>query len=435
MRAFLRLSFCCFLLIGIWGPALAFEDGLKALQKKNYDKALSIFNEALEKNPDDVAALYGLSKLLSLPEFASHDLEKAYVHIINAKGAYPQANEKVKKKLQKQKIDEQALTNLQNQIDSVTFVAVAEKKNMEALQEYLDVHKTSLFYDKAAELKEDLAFEETIRENTDKAYSEFLKKYPNSKNKEAVKKKYDKLIYTKATESKDHKAYKFFIDNYPESPYIDEAKQKYEVALFKHLTADDTETSYEAYIANYPDSKFVKIAEDSIFAKYTSFPSIPEYERYIQRYPKSKKIYEAWNKIYILYTDSGDPEVYTQFLTKYPDYPYKNDVQNDVELATFGLNMLLNNFQGFQDDQVDAYLKLAAPTDQALKVLLLKVQPLLAANQRQKAIDVLELHRAEFQNKGYKIDKAIATIKQGAKTLVSDKVTLRAGAANKSAKE
>ena len=435
MRAFFCFCFFCFLVTGFTGKAVAYNDGLKALQKKNYDKAFAIFNESLAKNPDDVAALYGISKLLSLPEFASRDLEKAYVHIINAKGAYPQTNEKVKKKLQKLKIDEQALTNLQNQIDSVAFAGVAEKKSLDALQEYLDVHKTSLYYDKATQLKEDLAFEETIRENTDKAYREFLKKYPNSKNKEAVKKKYDKLIYTKATESKDYKAYKFFIDNYPESPYLEEAKQKYEVALFKHLTSDDTETSYEAYIANYPDSKFVKIAEDSIFAKYTSFPSIPEYERYIQKYPSSKKIYEAWNKIYILYTDSGDPEVYTQFLTKYPDYPYKNDVQNDVELATFGLNMLLNNFRGFQDDQVDAYLKLAAPTDQALKVLLLKVQPLLAANQRQKAIDVLELHRAEFQNKGYKINKAIATIKQGAKTLVTDKVSLRSNVPTKSAKE
>ncbi|QNF33700.1 hypothetical protein HUW51_13585 [Adhaeribacter swui] len=428
MRAFLRFSFFCFLITGFAGQAQAYDDGLKALEKKNYDKALTIFNQALAKNPDDVAALYGLSKLLSLPEFAARDLEKAYVHIIDARGAYPMASDKTKKKLSKLKIDEQAIANQQTLIDSVAFVQVAEQKDLDALQEYMDVHKTSVYLDKAEQLKEDLAFEETIRENTDKAYSEFLKKYPNSKNKEAVKKKYDKLIYTKATESKDYKAYKFFIDNYPESPYIEEAKEKYEVALFKHLTADDTETSYEAYIDNYPDSKFVKIAEDSIFAKYTSFPSIPEYERYIQKYPNSKKIYEAWNKIYILYTESGDPEVYTQFLTKYPDYPYKNDVQNDVELATFGLNMILNNFQGFKDDQVDAYLKLAAPTDQALKVLLLKVQPLLARNQRQKAIDVLELHRAEFQNKGYKIDNAIATIKKGGKILVSGNVSLRSEA-------
>lgn len=426
MRTLLRLTFLILFLISFSGRVFAFDDGLEALKKKKYDKAFTAFSATLDKNPADVAALYGMSKLLSLPEYAAYNLDKAYVYIIDAKGAFPFVNEKVKKKLSKAKVNEQAINDLQNQIDSVTFTEVVKKNTLAAVQEYLDIHKTSLYTDKADELKEDLIFQETIRENTDKAYSAFLKKYPNSKNKEEVKKKYDKLIYTKATESKDHKAYKFFIDNYPESPYLDEAKQKYELALFKHLTADDTETSYEAYIANYPDSKFVKIAEDSIFAKYTSFPSIPEYERYIQKYPNSKKIYEAWNKIYILYTDSGDPEVYTQFLTKYPDYPYKNEVQNDVELAQFGLNMLLNNFQGFQDDQIDAYLKLAAPTDQAIKVLMLKVQPLLAANQRQKAIDVLELHRAEFQNKGYKIDKAIATIKQGGgKIPAASNVTLR----------
>jgi outer membrane protein assembly factor BamD (BamD/ComL family) len=426
MRAFLRFTLFILFLAVVVVPAFAFSDGLEALQKKKYDKAFTIFKEALDKNPDDVVASYGMSKLLSLPEYQLYNLEKAYVHIINAKGAFSFTDDKTKKKLLKAKIDEQAITDLQNQIDSMAYAEVVEKNTIEAAQEYLDVHKNSLYADKASQLKEDLAFAETLREDTDKAYQAFMEKYPRSKNKEQAKKKYDKLLYQKVTASKDYKAYKFFIENYPDSPYAEEAKQKYEVALFKHLTADDTETSYEAFIAQYPDSKFVKVAEDSIFAKYTSFPSIPEYERYIQKYPKSKKIYEAWNKIYILYTDSGDPEVYTQFLTKYPNYPYLNEVKNDVELAEFGLKMLLNNFNGFADDQVDAYLKLAAPTDQAIKVLMLKVQPLLAANQIQKAIEVLELHRPEFQNKGYKIDKAIASIKQKAKNTGATNVTMRA---------
>lgn len=425
MRALLRLILIIFLGTQISAPAWAFDNGLAALQKKKYDKAFAIFTQTLEKNPDDVAASYGLSKLLSLPDYPSYDPEKAYVHVINAKGAFSFLDEKARKKLLKARVDEQAITDLQHHLDSVAFVAVTAKSTPEAVQQYLDVHTTSLYLDQANALKEELAFRETLQENTDKAYAAFMEKYPNSKNKAAAKKKYDKLLYNKVTESKDYKAYKFFIENNPDSPYLEEAKQKYEVALFKHLTADDTETSYEAYIANYPDSKFVKVAEDSIFAKYTSFPSIPEYERYIQKYPQSKKIYEAWTKIYTLYTDSGDPEVYTQFLNKYPDYPYKNDVQNDVELATFGLNMLLNNFQGYKNDQIDAYLYLAAPTDQAVKVLQLKVRPLVAANQHQKAIDVLESYRASFHNKGYKIDKAIALIKQNAKT-AADKVSLRA---------
>ncbi len=426
MRVFLRFTFIIICLVAMAEPVLAFSDGLEALEKKKYDKAFTIFKEALEKNPDDVVASYGMSKLLSLPEYQLYNLEKAYVHIINAKGAYSFADDKAKKKLLKARIDEQAISDLQNQIDSLAYVVVVQKNTIEAAQEYLDIHKNSLYTDKAHQLKEDLAFAETLREDTDKAYQAFMEKYPNSKNKEQARKKYDKLLYQKVTASKDYKAYKFFIDNYPNSPYAEEARKKYEVAHFKHLTADDTETSYEAFITQYPDSKFVKVAEDSIYAKYTSFPSIPEYERYIQKYPKSKKIYEAWNKIYILYTDSGDPEVYTQFLTKYPDYPYLNEVKNDVELAEFGLKMLLNNFQGFENDQIDAYLKLAAPTDQAVKVLLLKVQPLVAANQVQKAIEILEMHRAEFQNKGYKIDKAIASIKLKAKNPSATNVTMRA---------
>ena len=152
MRPTLLFLLYVFLITITGNQALAFNDGLEALQKKKYDKAFTNFKDALEKNPDDVAALYGMSKLLSSPDYKMYDLEKAYVHVINAKNVLPYASEKVKKKLQKSKINEETIIHLQNTIDSIAFVEVTKQNTIEAVDTYLDIHKSSLYADKASEL-------------------------------------------------------------------------------------------------------------------------------------------------------------------------------------------------------------------------------------------------------------------------------------------
>jgi hypothetical protein len=390
----------------------ASDKGLKALSEKKYDQAYAIFTADLEKKPDDIVALYGLTKLLSMKEFPQYDLEKAYVHLINAKEAYKVLDEKKKKKLIKTEVQEHNLLALQELIDAAAFQSAVKANTVEALDAFLRVHRTSPQLKEAQALKRQLEYLSVKNANTYQAYAEYLKKYPDSEKVVEAKQKYEQLLYQTLTADATFQSFKSFIEQYPNSPYLKEATEKMNVAELKDLLKDNSLAGYEAFLASNPDSKFRRRVEDSIYARFTSFPSIAEYENFISRYPKNYNVRDAWEKLYILYNDSGTPESYDSFKARYPQYTEPHQLENDIELSNFGQKMLNTNFEGFKEDQLDAYITLHAPTEQAITVLKLRIQPWLEANQYQKAIDFLEKYKPYYHHKAYRISSWIETLRQ-----------------------
>jgi outer membrane protein assembly factor BamD (BamD/ComL family) len=405
--AFLFICFFLFLQLGF-----ASDKGLKALSEKKYDQAYAIFTADLEKNPDDVVALYGLTKLLSLQEFPQYNLEKAYVHLINAKEAYKVLDEKKKKRLVKTEVQEANLLALQEAIDAAAFREAVRANTVEALDGFLKVHRTSPQLDEALALRKQLEYLEVKKANTYQAYAEYLKKYPDSDKVVEAKKKYEQLLYQTLTADGSFQSYKNFIEQYPKSPYLKEATEKMNLQELKSLLKENSLEGYEAFLASNPDSKFRRRVEDSIYARFTSFPSIAEYENFISRYPKNYNYRDAWEKLYVLFNDSGTPETYEAFKARYPQYPEAHQLENDIELSNFGQKMLNTNFEGFKEDQIDAYITLAAPTEQAITVLKIRIKPLLEAHQYQKAIDLLEKYKPYYHYKAYRISSWIETLRQ-----------------------
>ncbi|MDB5260777.1 MAG: hypothetical protein JWQ14_58, partial [Adhaeribacter sp.] len=164
------------------------------------------------------------------------------------------------------------------------------------------------------------------------------------------------------------------------------------------------------FVNSNPDSKYRKWAEDSIYARFTSFPSIKEYENFISKYPKNRNVRDAWDKLYVLFNDSGTPESYEAFKARYPNYREPFQIENDIELANFGAKMLNTNFLGFEEDQIDAYIALAAPTEQAITILKRRIKPWLDAHQYQKCINYLTKYQSYFHQKSYRLSSWIDTL-------------------------
>lgn len=418
MKRFTILFAVFFLFLQV---SFAADKGLKALSEKKYDQAYEIFSANLEKNPDDIVALYGLTKLLSMKEFAHYNLGKAYVHLINAKEAFKVLDEKKKRKLLKTEVQESNLLALQEKIDAAAFQDAVRANTVEALEEFIKVHRTSPQLEEAAALKMQLEYLHVKNANTYQAYAEYLRKYPNSERVVEAKKKYEELLYQTLTSDGSYKSYKDFITRYPESPYLKDATEKMNQAELQSLLKENSLTAYEAFLASNPDSKFRRQVEDSIYARFTSFPSITEYENFISRYPQNYNYRDAWEKLYVLYNDSGTPESYESFKMRYPQYTEPHQLENDIELSNFGRKMLNTNFEGFKEDQVDAYITLAAPTEQAITVLKIRMQPWLQNHQYQKAIDFLEKYMPYYHYKAYRIASWIETLRQVKETYQTQK--------------
>lgn len=415
--AFSFLFFFWFLSVGS-----ATDKGLKALAAKKYDKAYEVFTETLEKDPGNVVASYGLSKLFSLKDFNQYDIEKAYVHLINTKEAYKQLDDKARKKLFKTEVQEENILKLQQVIDSVAFQNAILANNPEALETFINIHKTSPKLEDAHELKSQLEYLIVQKVNTYQAYADYLKKYPKSKKIKEAKQKYDLLLYENLTANGNVEAFKNFLEVYPDSPYREEAAKKLEILEFKALLKENSLAGYEEFVQNSPDGKFRKMAEDSIYARFTSFPSINEYENFIRKHPANRNIRDAWEKLYVLYNDSGTPEAFESFKARYPDYKEPYQLENDIELSNFGMKMLNQNFKGFKPEQIDAYITLAAPTEQSIAVLKLRIKPFLDTHQYQKAIDLLEKYQPYFSYKSFRIASWIETLRSVKENYQANKV-------------
>ncbi|KAA5549544.1 outer membrane protein assembly factor BamD [Adhaeribacter rhizoryzae] len=391
-------------------PAFALDKGLKALSQKKYDKAFAIFSDRLADNPNDVVASYGLSKILAQKSFAQYDIERAYVHVVNAREMYKQLDEKGRKKLSKTEVQENKILALQQHIDSVAFQNAVLANDPEALEQFMKTHVTSPQLESAEILKSQLEYLIVQKVNTYEAYANYMKKYPKSKKIPEARKTYDLLLYKTFTADGTLQAYKNFIANFQESPYLEEAIVKFEQLEFKSLLTENSLEGYEKFVNENPDSKYRKWAEDSIYARFTSFPSIKDYEDFISKYPNNRNVRNAWDKLYVLYNDSGTPESYEAFKARYPNYREPYQLENDIELSQFGAKMLNTNFLGFEEDQVDAYIALAAPTEQAITVLKLRIKPWLDAHQYQKCINYLTKYQSYFHQKSYRLSSWIDTL-------------------------
>jgi len=421
MNSLKRLVFTLLFSILVLSVSVAADKGLKALAAKKYDKAYDIFTETLQNDPGNVVASYGMSKLLSMPEFAHYDIEKAYVYLINTREAFKLLDEKGRKKLIKTEVQEENILALQQRIDSVAFQNAVAANNPDSLASFVQIHKTSPQIETALTIKEQLEYLSTKQANTYQAYEEYLKNHPKSDKVIEARKKYDQLLYETLTADGNLHSFRSFVAQHPDSPYYKEASDKLEKLEFMALVKENTLEGYEKFVQSNPDSKFRNMAEDSIYARFTSFPSVSEYESFIRKYPKNRNIRDAWEKLYILYNDSGTPETFESFKASYPDYAELYQLDNDIELSNFGVKMLNTGFRGFKEDQIDAYIRLAAPTEQAISVLKLRIKPFLDKNQYQKAIDILQKYQPYYQYKSYRLSSWIETLQRVRETYLSSK--------------
>ena len=421
MILFKRLAFTVLLSFLLFTVGLAADKGLKALANKKYDKAYQIFTETLQKDPGNVVASYGMSKLLSMPELPYYNVEKAYVYLINTREGFKLLDEKARKKLIKTEVQEENILALQQKIDSVSFQKAVAANNPDSLEAFVQIHKTSPQIESALTIKEQLEYLSTKQANTYQAYEEYIKKHPKSDKVIEARKKYDQLLYETLTADGNLHSYRNFVAQYPNSPFYKEASEKLEKLEFLALVKENTLEGYEAFVKTNPDSKYRKMAEDSIYARFTSFPSVSEYENFIRKYPQNRNIRDAWEKLYVLFNDSGTPEVFEAFKARYPEYAEPYQLDNDIELSNFGVKMLNTGFRGFKEDQIDAYIRLAAPTEQAISVLKLRIKPFLDKNQYQKAIDILEKYQPYYQYKSYRLSSWIETLQRVREAYLSSK--------------
>ena len=269
--------------------------GFKAVEVYNYFEAKQIFEKKLKRHP--VAANYGLSLIFERTDNPFHNLDSAYHAIMYSMTYFDSLKPRSKEKYAETGIDSRAI------------------------------------YDQQRLISQGL-YRRALNLNTESAFSSFIEKYTTSELQQSAIFKRDSLGFDKAMTENSAKAYQNFLSKYPQSVFYDKAKTRYDRQLYNEQTADDKLKSYINFLKKYPNNPFVPEAEHKIYEIETSSKSVVSYELFIKRHPENRNIRRAWQELYDAYlTENLDDSAIENFIAKYPNNPFKNQIENDLELS------------------------------------------------------------------------------------------------------
>lgn len=295
MKSLYSIAFCSLLMVsGNVAHAGKVKKAFEALSVYNYFKAKVIFEKKWDKNK--AAASYGLSVIYGRNDNPFYSLDSAHLYISLSVFHYKLLDRKDKTKLEEFGVDSIAIENWKDTIDCKAFYAAVQKNSLSEFERYMLAYFDSDF-------------------------------------NEAIERKRDSLQYLTVEAKNSSSAYQAFILSYPGSHLSGQAKSALDERLYLELMAKDDLLSYQNFVKKYPLHPKKAKVEDSVYFKSVVNRSIADYEKFIAENPNNRNISSAWRNIYKLFTADYSPKVIQQFKDKYTNYPFKQELQDDFDLA------------------------------------------------------------------------------------------------------
>ena len=238
--------------------------GLKALEAKDYPAAWENFEGAVQDNPSDVAAQFGLSKLYGIEGSGNKSKEKALEHLVAAENAWAKLDEKGKAKVEKSGVTFAELNSRRNQIESSFLEAAKDVHTIEAYDEFLKNFPESKHAVAATNYRNALAWDQARENGSVAAMDEFLTKYPDADEVKVATPIRDERATVLALQAGTEEALTNFLSKYPAAIQAPQIKQRLNAVAFENAKLTNTIAVYREYIERYPDSVFLTQAKERL---------------------------------------------------------------------------------------------------------------------------------------------------------------------------
>lgn len=300
------------------------EKGFKQIEKQNWAKAEKIFNEIIVQNPNDVAANFGLAKVLSADGYENQDLFAAFEKVMIATAFYDQINQ-TKRAAVSKLFSAEAMQKEKNVIDDKLFESVKKTNKLPDAIKFLEQCSDSKHYEDAIKHRHKLEFWDAKYKNTADAYNEFIANFPMAEQVDEAKKIRNKMMFDKAKRSNRISEYTKFINQYPDAEQVEEAKKIRNSLEYKRVKIRNNLAAYEEFIKKYPDAFEADEARQYVYAlafrNAQQANTVENLNDFIEKYPKAPQIEKAKqlrNKLAIQEVESVyDPAEFDNYLEKY----------------------------------------------------------------------------------------------------------------------
>jgi len=290
------ILFILFLTCALNAGADKIKKGYQALEIYNYFEAKRLFEKSLKKKI--VPASFGLSLIYYRADNPFHNIDSAYKYIVIANEKFPLLEDKQKLEFQLYGVDQVSLQHQRELVSGVLFNRAVKQNNVEAMENFIQQNYWSTRVDSASFIRDSLAFEIAGNKNLSESYLTF-------------------------------------IETYPTSVFSNQANARYQQTLYLESTSSNTLISYIDFVRKYPESPYRTDAEDKIFEIYTQTGTVQSFEKFIEDCPQNHNVGAAWKKLLNAHvqTTSYSEESMTEFINEFPDYPFVQELEQEMKLA------------------------------------------------------------------------------------------------------
>ena len=326
------------------------KKGFKLLNTGVYDEAIQNFYDELKDAPENVAANYGLAKVFSAKDFQRNNLDTAFLFAQRAFVKIPlKQDDKETKKFLEFGVRDFTIQELYDGIQKEAFDKAKMTNTIEAYNHFVTIFKDKELVKQATEKRNALAYEAAKKANTPEAIKQFMTDYPESIETAKAALLYEELLYKTITADGKTDSYKKYMEQYPKGAYFNEAKTNFEQLGFESTLKENTLDAYVKFEKTYPNHPQVGRVQDSIFVFLTKEGDADLFKHFIRFHPKNRNIFQAWKELYAVETTHDKPEEHTNFLNTYPNYPFKSDVEQNLERAKV-------EYKVFNKDDMSGYI-------------------------------------------------------------------------------
>ena len=213
-----------------------------------------------------------------------------------------------------------------------TWADVSEK-SLSKLASYGIVKKS---LERQKEILGDLFYERCILVNEPQCFDLLLHTQPWNKNLSRIIHKRDSLFYINAQINATTEDIQALLNKYPQTLFKSKLNALRDSLELRNGVKTNTEAELAAFIDAHPDNRFIGPMQDSLY-QFFNKSDVDLYLSFIQKYPSNRNIRRAWESIYKLETNYYHPALLNVFARSYPEYPYKEELAEDIRLSNLRL--------------------------------------------------------------------------------------------------
>lgn len=341
MRAMNLLKYSLFVFLLTALSALRASDLTKAFKYLNtgdYANAQKYLLEVIQEEPDNAAGNFGMAKFYFLKDNKAYNLDSANLYILKAVKKIPfNPDDKQTKKYLTLGVRDYTIKALQQDINEAEFAKLEKENTVEAYQHFINYYSDAGLNARAVAARNQVAYLHARAKNDPWALNDFLKTYPDAEQAPEAKQLFEKLLYEQTTADKTYTSYKKYMDSYPSGAFFNEAKKNYQDNLLAAYNEKHTLADYVDFEKNYKDHPAINAVQDSIYVLATKSGTLESFKNFIDNYKTNRHYKDAYTQYYILYTAEATEDVYHKFWEAFTDFPDRERVQADLQLAKLDL--------------------------------------------------------------------------------------------------